>query len=164
MTDTMETRSPRLSAVAGVAAHIGLAVLAVVVFASAIAVVPFAQLMAEENPEFEYLHDRLLAAALAFALCAEVILVVSAILVRYIRNGRIYSSRALRLVTALIGTFIVATILIAVVLPAIPGPPFLGLVLIVGMIAGLTSTLVLVKLRNLLWNASAVRGELDEIE
>jgi hypothetical protein len=163
MTDTMETRSPRLSAVAAVSAIIGLALLAVVVLASAIAVIPFAQLMADENPEFAHLHDRLLVAALAFALCVEVILVVAAILVKYIRSGRIYSQQALVLVTVIIGAFIVATVLIAVVLPSIPGPPVLALLLIVGMLAGLTSTLVLVVLRNLLRNASTIRGELDEV-
>jgi len=163
MADTLETRIPRTSAVTAAFATVALAVLAIVVLIAALAVLPLAQLMSDEYPEFGHLQAPFVLAALAFGLCAEVVLVVSAVLVRFIRNGRIYSAPALRLVNVLIVAFAVATLIVAAVLPANPGPPLLALSLLIGVIAGVASTLVLLMLRDLLWNAAAIRGELDEV-
>jgi Protein of unknown function (DUF2975) len=140
-----------------------LGILALAVLLAGIAIFPIAQSMANQYPEFTQLRTPLLLAAVAFGVCIEVVLVVVAILVGYIRNGCILGPSAPRLVNVLIFVIAVATALVLSVLLAIPGPPFLAFVLLTGVLVGATFVLVLVVLRSLLLRAVSLRVELDEV-
>jgi hypothetical protein len=100
---------------------------------------------------------------LSIGVCVEVVLVVVAILVGSIRNGRILGYLAPRLVNVLIFAIAVATAIALSVLLVIPGPPFLAFVLLAGVLVGATFVLVLVVLRSLLLRAVSMRAELAEV-
>ncbi|MCU1584956.1 MAG: Integral rane protein [Microbacteriaceae bacterium] len=143
--------------------RIALGLLAATVLLGQIALVPVAQSTADRYPEFANLHVPLLVATLTFGLCIEIVLVVVAVLVGFIRNGRIFGPGALRLVDVIVFLVSVATVLVAAVLPMIPGPPALGLIMLAGALVGATFVLVLLVLRSLLRQAISMRVELDEV-
>ena len=67
------------------------------------------------------------------------------------------------MVNLLILTVSLATILTASALAFIPGPPALAIVIIGGVLVGITLTLVLIVLRSLLQRTALMRAELDEV-
>jgi hypothetical protein len=153
----------RPSAATTVLTWAALGILALAVLLGEVAVFPIAQSMAEQYPEFAQLRVPLVLAAIAFGVCVEVVLVVVAILVGYIRNGRILGYQAPRFVNVLMFVIAVATAIVLTVLLAIPGPPFLAFVLLTGVLVGATFVLVLLVLRSLLLRAVSMRAELDEV-
>jgi Protein of unknown function (DUF2975) len=153
----------RPSAFATVLTWLALGILALAVLLAEVAVFPIAQSMAKQYPEFAQLRTPLLLAAIAFGVCVEVVLAVVAILVGFIRNGRILGQQAPRLVDVLMSVIAVATVIVLTVLLAIPGPPFLAFVLVTGVLVGATFVLVLLVLRSLLRRAVSMRAELDEV-
>jgi hypothetical protein len=114
-------------------------------------------------PEFAPVRPPLLALALAFGLCAEVLLVVTGVLVGYIHADRIFHPAALRLVDVLVLAVVVATLLVFATLFFIPGPPQLFLLVVAALPVGATVVLVLLVLRSLLRRAVSMRVELDEV-
>jgi hypothetical protein len=143
--------------------RIALGALMVAVVLGEVSIVASAELMATEYPEFASLEVPLLGAAIAFGLCVELVLIVTAVLVGYIRNERIFRPVALRLVDVIIAAILVATFIVGLVLAIIPGPPALALALLGGILAGATFTLVLLVLRSLLSHAVSMRAELEEV-
>lgn len=121
------------------------------------------QTMVSAYPEFADIHIPLVVAAILFGVCVEIILVVTAILVGYIRNGRIFSPSSLRLVSILTAGLSIGTIIIMLTLFFIPGPPALGLLLVGTALVGISLTLVVLVLRSLLYRAVFMRAELDEV-
>ncbi len=151
------------SATTTVLTRIGLGALMVAVILGEVSIVATAELMAVEHPEFASLQGPLVAAAIAFGLCVEIVLIVTLVLVDYARDERIFHPRALRLVDILVVALLAATAITGMVLVAIPGPPALALALLGGILAGATFTLVLLVLRSLLRHAVSMRAELEEV-
>jgi len=146
-----------------VATWISLRLLEVAVLTDQGGMVPIAQSMADEYPEFEYLQGSLVLAAIAFGVCVEIALGVVAILVGHIHSGRILSQSAPRLVDVLATTIAIATAIVFAVMFAVPGPPLLGLALLAAVLLGAIFVLVLIVLRSLLSHAVSLRTELDEV-
>lgn len=140
-----------------------LALLFLATIAGQIVVVITARSMASAYPEFAHLEAPLLGAAILFGICIEVILVITAILVGYIRDGRIFGSGSLKLVDIMADFFAIATAIVVVTLFLIPGPPALGLLLIGGALVGVTLTMILLILRSLLRKTAFMRAELDGV-
>lgn len=140
-----------------------LALLLLATIAGQIVVVVTAQSMASAYPEFADLQAPLVGAAILFGICVEVILVITAILVGYIRDGRIFGSSSLKLVDIMADIFAIATAIVVGTLFLIPGPPALGLLLICGALAGVTLTMILLVLRSLLRKTAFMRAELDGV-
>jgi len=143
--------------------RIALGALMVAVLLGEVSIVASAELMATEYPEFAALEGPLIAAAMAFGLCVETMLIVTAVLVGYIRHERIFRPAALRLVDVLIAAALASTVIVGLVLVAIPGPPALAMALLSGILVGATFSLVLTVLRTLLRQAMSMRVELDEV-
>ena len=140
-----------------------LALLLLATIAGQIVVVITAQSMVLAYPEFADLQAPLVGAAILFGICVEIILVITWILVGYIRDGRIFGSSSLKLVDIMADTLAVATVIVVGTLFLIPGPPALGLLLMGGALVGLTLTMVLLVLRSLLRKTSYMRVELDGV-
>lgn len=140
-----------------------LGILAAAVVAGEVIVVISAQALADQYPEFADLEAPLVSAAILFGICAEVVFIITGVLVGYIRNDRIFGKTARRLVDLLIAVIAFATIIIAFTLFLIPGPPALGLLILGGAVLGSALTLILLVLRHLLVGAVSMRMELDEV-
>lgn len=143
--------------------RIALALLLMTVITAQIFVVLSARSMAADYPEFSELETPLVSAAILFGICIQVVLVITGILVGYIRDSRIFASSSLRLVDVMTVALAVATVVVAGTLFLIPGPPALGLLLIGGALVGATLTLVLLTLRSLLRSTASMRTELDGV-
>lgn len=144
-------------------ARIALGLVAVVVVAGEIVVVVSAGSLADALPEFAHLQVPFVIAALAFGLCVEVALVITAVLVGYTRDRRIFEPSALRLVDGLTLAVALAAAVVLAVLTAIPGPPALALLMLGAALLGVACALVLLALRSLLRRAVFMRVELDEV-
>jgi hypothetical protein len=105
----------------------------------------------------------LVVTAIAFLICVEALLVITGVLVGYIRADRIFRPSALRLVDALVITVAVATLVTIAALFFVPGPPQLYLLVEAAVPLEVTIALVLLVMRSLLRRAVAMRAELDEV-
>ncbi len=159
----MEIKSRRLSLAAATATWVTLGLLAVLVFASCAALIPLSETAATEYPEFGGLRVPLLTLALAVGLCIEVILVSTAVLVRYIRRDQIFNPAAQRLVNVLVVSALVATIAVGSTLAFIPGPPLLAIAIVASVLVGVTLFFVLLVLKSLLQRTALMRTELDGV-
>jgi hypothetical protein len=159
MTDTTPIAAPSTT----FSSWIALGILAVGIVLAEVIALETAASLAAEHPEFAHLRGPLTAAAIAFGLCLEAVLAITALLVGAIRHGRIFDRWALRLVDALVGALAAATVVVAAVLPALPGPPALALAVIGATITGVAVVLVVLVLRSLLRRAVSMRLELDEV-
>jgi hypothetical protein len=114
-------------------------------------------------PVLAPVQGQLVAVAMAFGVCVEVLLVVTGVLVGYIRADRIFRPSALWLVDALVIAVVAATLLVIVALFFIPGPPQLFELVVAAVPVGATIALVLLVMRSLLRRAVAMHVELDEV-
>lgn len=151
------------SLVAATATWVALGLLAALVFVSCAALIPLSESMATGYPEFRSLRVPLLTIALAVGLCVEVILVSTAVLVRFIRRDRIFNPAAQRLVNMLSISVLTATIATGATLAFIPGPPLLAIMIIASVLVGITLFFVLLVLKSLLRRTALMRAELDEV-
>ena len=142
---------------------VALGALAILVAIGGAGIAGSAEQLVELLPVLAPVQGPLIAVALAFGLCVEALLVITGVLVGYIRADRIFRPSALRLVDALVAAVVVATLLVIVALIFIPGPPQLYLLVEAGGPAGATIALVLVVMRSLLRRAVAMHVELDEV-
>ncbi len=140
-----------------------LGVLAVLVAVGEIGAAQSAEALAEFLPVLAPTHGPLVLVAMGFGGCIEVLLVVTGVLVGYIRADRIFHPSALRLVDVIVGAVVVATLLVVMALFFIPGPPQLFLLVEAGVLVGATIVLVLLVMRSLLRRAVAMHVELDEV-
>ncbi|MGW9404877.1 DUF2975 domain-containing protein [Arthrobacter sp. NPDC055585] len=140
-----------------------LVLLFLTVVGAQILVIKGAQSMVNTYPEFGDIHFPLVAAGIVFGICVELVLVITGILVGYIRDGRIFGSSSLRLVDIMAAGLAAGSATVAFTLFLIPGPPALGLILVGGVLVGVTVTLVVLVLRSLLHRAAFMRAELDEV-
>jgi hypothetical protein len=157
-----ESQPYRLAALV-VAARIALGFLALLVLAGMVVLFPLSDEMAAAAPEFGNLKVPFLLAGLAIGACAEVAIVVTAILAGRTRGDEIFEAPALRLVDALVVAPAAATVITASLLPAVPGPPLLGYALLVCVLGGSALVLILLVLRALLRRAVSMHTELDEV-
>jgi hypothetical protein len=142
---------------------LALGALALVVAVCSVGLAGSGELLVAFLPVLAPVQVQLIAVGLAFAVCVEVLLVVTGVLVVYIHFDRIFHPSALRLVDVLVGTVVVATLLVIVALFFIPGPPQLFVLVEAGVPAGATIALMLLVLRRLLSRAVAMHVELDEV-
>lgn len=140
-----------------------LGVLAVLIAAGVLSAAWSADELTSFLPELAPVQDQLVTVALAFGACIEALLVITGVLVGYIRADRIFRPSALRLVDALVFAVVAATVVVIVALFFIPGPPQLFLLVEAGVAVGATMTLVLLVMRSLLRRAVAMHVELDEV-
>lgn len=119
--------------------------------------------MAQDLPEYATAHVPLLLLAEVALVCAIVALICLWQLLSRVRRGRIFDPHSLGWVQAMGAASGVAAICCLLAEFWIPGPPLLGmLVLVVALLcAGLA--LVLVVMRGLLVQASQFRAELDGV-
>lgn len=153
----------RPSSTTAVLTWVALGVLAAGVILAEVLTFYTAQSSAELYPEFAELAGPLVGLAIAFGLCVEAVLMITALLVGSIHRGRIFDRGASRLVDALLVTLITATALIAAVVPLIPGPPALVFAVLGAVLVGIAFFLVVLVLRSLLRQAAFMRLELDEV-
>ncbi|MEO7122169.1 MAG: DUF2975 domain-containing protein [Lacisediminihabitans sp.] len=151
------------SLAATVATWLALGLLGALIVAIAIALFPVSESLARQNPEFSSLQAPLLVLALGLCLCVVVILITTAALVGFIRRDRIFGRSAALMVDVLIITVIVATFVTAWMLAFIPGPPVLAILIMGGVLVGITLALVLMVLRSLLRQTAFMRAELNEV-
>jgi hypothetical protein len=140
-----------------------LGVLAIVVAVGELGAAESAGELVQVLPVLAPVQNQLVVVALGFGVCVEVLLVVTGVLVGYIRADRIFYPSALRLVDALVLAVVAATLLVIVALFFIPGPPQLFLLVEAAVPVGATITLVLLVMRSLLRRAVAMHDELDEV-
>lgn len=141
-------------------AQSALGVLAILVALGGAGIGGSAAQLVEFLPGLAPVQGPLIAIALAFGLCVESSLVITAMLVGHARADRIFRPSAVRLVDALVAAAVVATLLVIVALFFIPGPPQLYLLVAAGVPAGATVALLLVVMRSLLRRAVAMHVEL----
>jgi hypothetical protein len=152
--------SPRYSGpITILATRIALGLLFGAVIAGQIISVRKSQSLVASYPEFSHLQAPLVAAALAFGICVEAVLITAAVLVGYTRDDRIFAPSACKLVEFMADALAVATAVVVITMFMIPGPPALGLVLLGGALLGTALTLVLRVLRSRLGRAARVRVE-----
>jgi hypothetical protein len=117
--------------------------------------------------EIVALHLPLVALGILFVACAEVSLVCIWMLLSKVRSGRIFDGSAFRPVNAVIVALTTATLLIAVVIGVLAfvggPPPIVGLMLVGALLGGVTLTLVVVVMRGLLRQATALERDLAEV-
>lgn len=159
----MDNRGESVGPALVLVTRVALGLLLLIVNVGQIIVVFTAQAMAADYPEFSDLQVPLVSAAILVGVCIQVVLVITGILVGYIRDGRIFSSSSLKLVDIMADTLAIATVIVAGTLFLVPGPPALGLLLIGGALVGATLTLVLLTLRSLLRKTVSMRTELEGV-
>jgi len=159
----MITPSVRNNSTTTVLACVALGILALTVILAEVVLIETARSMADRYPEFAHLEGPLVALAIAFGVCLEAVLAITALLVRSIYRGQIFDKAALKLVDGLVFALIIATALVTIVLALVPGPPALVLFVLGGVIAGAAFVLVVLVLRSLLRQAALMRFELDEV-
>ena len=159
----MENLPQNISPQMVLATRAALALLLLATIAAQIVVVITGQSMASTYPEFAHLEAPLVGAAILFGICVEVVLIITAILVGYIRDERIFGSTSRKLIDIMAATLAGATAIVAGTVFLVPGPPALGLLLIGGVLAGTTLTMVLLVLRSLLRRTVFMRAELDGV-
>lgn len=119
--------------------------------------------MAETFPEFADLRMPLLLAAEVVLACAVVLLACLWQLLSQVRAGRVFDPSSLRWVNGMIGASAVAGVALLATEFWIPGPPLLGLGMLVAALVCLGLALVLVVMRGLLVQATSFRVELDQV-
>ncbi|MCI4658922.1 DUF2975 domain-containing protein [Cryobacterium zhongshanensis] len=140
-----------------------LGVLAILVAVGLLGAAASAGELAAFLPVLAPVQGPLIMVAIAFGLCIEALILMTGVLVGYIRVDRIFSPSALRLVDGLVVAVVIATLLVIVALFFIPGPPQLFLLVEAAVPVGATIALVLLVMRSLLRRAVAMHVELDEV-
>lgn len=153
--------------------HVTLRILLVVVFLGSLVVqavvLPlFAIEAARELPEVAYLKVPYLILTIGMVACVQVALVAVWALLGMARKRIIFNERALRWVDVIIGTGLLASLialgmLIHLTFVINAGPPAVVLALFATTAVGLTVALLVVVLRGLLRQATALEGELAEV-
>ena len=123
--------------------------------------------MAATYPEFAALEIPGIVIGIAFALCAQVVLVCVWRLVSLVGADAIFSDRAFAWVDIALGAVVLATLLVvgALVILQIAGasPPSISLLCLVGIVVGAGLSLLIVVLRGLLRKASQLESDLSEV-
>lgn len=153
--------------------HVALRILLVVVFLGSLVVqavvLPlFAVEAARELPEVAYLKVPYLILTIGMVACVQVALVAVWALLGMVRGRVIFNERAVRWVDTIIGAGLVASLialgmLIHLTFVINAGPPAVVLALFATTAVGLTVALLVVVLRGLLRQATALEGELAEV-
>ena len=128
----------------------------------------FSRDVADNVPELAYLAAPYAVLWIAVAVCAQVALVAVWVLLSRIRRGAIFSDRAFFWVDGIIGAGALATALVAgfefhlLGIVDAGGPP-LGILLTGMVLAGAAFVLVMLVMRGLLRQATALQSELEEV-
>ncbi|HRN30438.1 MAG TPA: DUF2975 domain-containing protein, partial [Terrimesophilobacter sp.] len=123
---------------------------------------------ARELPEVAYLQTPYLILTIAMVACVQVALVAIWRLLTLVRRGAIFSDRAYRWVDVVIGAALTASaiaigLLVHLSVFVNAGPPLVVLALFATATVGLTVALLVVVMRGLLRQATALEGELAEV-
>ena len=122
--------------------------------------------MARETPDLAYLRWPLTAMAVFWVLCAQVVVVCTWRLLTLVRNDRIFSPASLAWVDSIVGAVGAAWLLLVAVFLYVgfraddPGLPLLLFLLVVG---GAVFGLLLVVMRALLRQATALRTDMEAV-
>lgn len=155
------------------ALNVALRILLVVFFLGALVIqavfLPlFAVEAARELPEVAYLQIPYLVLTIGMVACVQVALVAIWRLLTLVRRSTIFSVRAFRWVDVIIGAALTASAIAIGILVHLSvfinaGPPIVVLALFATATVGLTVTLLVVVMRGLLRQATALEGELAEV-
>jgi hypothetical protein len=121
---------------------------------------------AEQSPDLEPLRWPLLALAVVVLGCVQVVLVCAWKLLTMVRDDQIFSERSLAWVDTILGAVAVAWVLVlvaCVLAAAADGPSGIAALLLVVLLVGAAVGLLMVVLRALLVQATALRSDLDEV-
>ncbi|WP_309131357.1 DUF2975 domain-containing protein [Brevibacterium sp.] len=128
----------------------------------------FTQTLAQER-DFTFLPLPIVVLGVALAVCVEAALIAIWALLSMVRRDAIFTQRAFRWVDVIIGAGLVATLLVGgfgiLVIGIALRDDAPGLIAIVGgvVVAGLAFVLLMIVMRGLLRNATAMRSELSEV-
>jgi hypothetical protein len=122
--------------------------------------------MAEESPDLAHLRWPLTTITIFWVLCAQVVIVCTWRLLRLVQDDRIFSSSALGWVDVIAGAIAAGWVVLVGLFLVVgfraddPGPPLALLALV--LVTGVVELIVLV-LRSLLREATALRSDLDAV-
>lgn len=122
--------------------------------------------MADESPDLAYLRWPLTAASIFWILCVQVVIVCTWRLLGMVRDDRIFSDAALPWVDAIVVAIAAAWIVLLAVLVGLapvwddPGLPLLLTLMLVG---GAVLGLLMVVMRALLRQATALRADMEGV-
>lgn len=122
--------------------------------------------MAEESPDLAYLRWPLTAAAVFWILCVQVVIVCTWRLLGMVRNDRIFTDAALPWVDAIVTAIGAAWVVLLTVLVGLAGEwddPGLPLLLTLMLTGGAVLGLLMVVMRALLRQATALRTDMDGV-
>ena len=163
--ETLELPRPWLPVV--IATYVALGILFAGVAVVQYGLFVLAGYYAETLPEYVEWQVPILVPMLGFALCVQVGIVATAVLVSRVRSGRILEPGAVRWVDVLVGAVTVAgllTVVLSIVFRLADAlPPGIMLLLVLGGVGLLVLDLLLLVLRSLLRRAILLRAELDEV-
>ncbi len=120
--------------------------------------------LAEESPELAHLRWPMLAVAVLEVLCVQIVIVCTWNLLTLVRDDRIFSERALEWVDVIVWTIAVAwTLLLGVLLSFVVRWDDPGLPLLMLLLGGAVLGLLMVVMRALLRQATALRTDLEAV-
>ena len=138
-------------------------------FGQVILVPAAAAVAADEAPDAVRFAVRaaFIVAGVLFIVCAEVVLAAIWVLLTKVHSDRIFDPTSIRAVDVVIaalaaGSALVA-IVIAIAIAAGAAPPAIGILLVAGLVGGVTLVLLVVVMRGLLRRATTLRLELAEV-
>jgi len=141
--------------------------IALLLFCQIVVIPQTAASMATLYPEFAQLRVPGILIGVAFALCAQVLLVCVWRLLALVRVGSIFRSTSFVWVDVALGAVVVATLLVvgSLVVLQIAGasPPSISLLCVIGVVVGSGLSLLIVVLRGLLRKATELEHDLSEV-
>jgi len=120
--------------------------------------------LAEESPELAHLRWPMLTVAVVEVLCAQVVIVCTWNLLTMVKDDRIFSERALEWVDAILWTIGAAwTLLLGVLVSFVVRWDDPGLALLMLLLGGAVLGLLMVVMRALLRQATALQNDLEAV-
>lgn len=123
--------------------------------------------MAEDLPAEAHMRWPILALAIAGLACVQVGIVSTVRLLGFTRRGEVFSSAALRWVDGIIGGFLAASAVCLATFAyqafTVGGPPLWTLLLLLGVVTGISMALLMSVMRTLLVQATSLRREMDAV-
>ncbi len=124
-------------------------------------------IMAQDLPAEAHMRWPVLVLAIIGLGCVQVGIVCVLRLLGFTRRGEVFSRAALRWVDGIIGAFLAASLVCLATIVyqsfTIGGPPVWMLLLLFGILAGIGMALLMMVMRTLLVQATALRTEMDVV-
>lgn len=123
--------------------------------------------MAEDFPGEAFMRWPILALSIIGLVCVQVAIACTFRLLGFTQRGEVFSSNALRWVDGIIGSSLTGSLVCLATIVyqsfTVSGPPIWMLLLIVGILAGMSMALLMLVMRTLLVQATMLRSEMDAV-